>query len=656
MRARERERERERERRWSNERETDDKTTTKKKKKMLEEKLESALTFRDEAKASPTTPFDLELEPECDDGSVEYKRHLVKPSQRTFDKLTTQLLWRLNEGSGECLYEIGVDDDGTVRGINEEEMKLSIETLENMAKQLGAKVSEAFERKTGKKNAHAKCMLVRRVFPKEAKHLELRITTVGNVDSGKSTLLGVLTKGVLDNGRGSARANVFRHKHEMETGRTSSISTQIMGFTPDGKVANYQDEKTRETHSLRWSEIVEKSSKVISFSDLCGHERYLKTTLCGLTAVCPDYAMLVVDSNRGGVVGMLKEHLGIVLGLKIPFVVCVTKIDMCADHLLQSTMESLLRLLKRPGVHKKPILVRDSNDVSTCIKTMAGDSDVTPIFQISCVENTNLDLLRLLLNHLPSRRQFDEQRKKNTTQNEEGKEEEETTTKHGKEECGALVHLDDAFTVNGVGTVVSGVITRGSISTNQLLLMGPDSLGHFKEVVVKSTMTHRTSILKAVCGQSASFAIKAKNSKEPVHKADVRKGMALICKSLHPRSTWSFEAEILIFVSPTTLTVGYAPVLHCMSVRQCARICKIEGKDVLRAGDRAKVVFQWLYRPEFVEEGFRVIFREGRTRGLGSITKVSFDGDKQKSWPDSRKQQHGTNTVAMNNATNSILP
>ena len=287
---------------------------------------------------------------------------------------------------------------------------------------------------------------------------------------------------------------------------------------------------------------------------------------------------------------------------------------------------------------------------------MAGDSDVTPIFQISCVENTNLDLLRLLLNHLPSRRQFDEQRKKNTTQNEEGKEEEETTTKHGKEECGALVHLDDAFTVNGVGTVVSGVITRGSISTNQLLLMGPDSLGHFKEVVVKSTMTHRTSILKAVCGQSASFAIKAKNSKEPVHKADVRKGMALICKSLHPRSTWSFEAEILIFVSPTTLTVGYAPVLHCMSVRQCARICKIEGKDVLRAGDRAKVVFQWLYRPEFVEEGFRVIFREGRTRGLGSITKVSFDGDKQKSWPDSRKQQHGTNTVAMNNATNSILP
>ena len=51
----------------------------------------------------------------------------------------------------------------------------------------------------------------------------------------------------------------------------------------------------------------------------------------------------------------------------------------------------------------------------------------------------------------------------------------------------------------------------------------------------------------------------------------------------------------------------------------------------------------------YVEEGFRVIFREGRTRGLGSITKVSFDGDKQKSWPDSRKQLHGTNMEAMMN-------
>lgn len=42
----------------------------------------------------------------------------------------------------------------------------------------------------------------------------LRIALVGNVDSGKSTLVGVLTKGLLDDGRGSSREKVFNYPHE----------------------------------------------------------------------------------------------------------------------------------------------------------------------------------------------------------------------------------------------------------------------------------------------------------------------------------------------------------------------------------------------------------------------------------------------------------
>lgn len=54
----------------------------------------------------------------------------------------------------------------------------------------------------------------------------------GSMDSGKSTMVAVLTNGadgrpLLDNGRGSARMAVFRHKHEIESGRTSSISQQV---------------------------------------------------------------------------------------------------------------------------------------------------------------------------------------------------------------------------------------------------------------------------------------------------------------------------------------------------------------------------------------------------------------------------------------------
>lgn len=66
--------------------------------------------------------------------------------------------------------------------------------------------------------------------------LFLRVAVVGNVDAGKSTLLGVLTHGELDNGRGFARQKLFRHKHEMESGRTSSVGNDILGFDQEGQV------------------------------------------------------------------------------------------------------------------------------------------------------------------------------------------------------------------------------------------------------------------------------------------------------------------------------------------------------------------------------------------------------------------------------------
>jgi GTPase len=59
---------------------------------------------------------------------------------------------------------------------------------------------------------------------------DVRVAVIGNVDSGKSTLVGVLTKSQLDDGRGLARSKVFNFSHEQVNGRTSSIGQEIMGF------------------------------------------------------------------------------------------------------------------------------------------------------------------------------------------------------------------------------------------------------------------------------------------------------------------------------------------------------------------------------------------------------------------------------------------
>lgn len=65
------------------------------------------------------------------------------------------------------------------------------------------------------------------------------IAVLGGVDAGKSTLISVLTDGELDNGRGRARLNLFRHLHEVQSGRTSSLSSELLGFDAAGNVTNY---------------------------------------------------------------------------------------------------------------------------------------------------------------------------------------------------------------------------------------------------------------------------------------------------------------------------------------------------------------------------------------------------------------------------------
>ena len=59
----------------------------------------------------------------------------MNPSRSRFQHLVTQMKWRLQEGEGEAIYEIGVADNGMLAGLTEEEMKASLDTLNRMAKE-----------------------------------------------------------------------------------------------------------------------------------------------------------------------------------------------------------------------------------------------------------------------------------------------------------------------------------------------------------------------------------------------------------------------------------------------------------------------------------------------------------------------------------------
>ena len=71
---------------------------------------------------------------QVESGNIEYKLKLVNPSESRFEHLVTQMKWRLQEGEGEAIYEIGVSDNGVLTGLKEEDLRSSLDTLEKMAK------------------------------------------------------------------------------------------------------------------------------------------------------------------------------------------------------------------------------------------------------------------------------------------------------------------------------------------------------------------------------------------------------------------------------------------------------------------------------------------------------------------------------------------
>ncbi|CAG12510.1 unnamed protein product, partial [Tetraodon nigroviridis] len=495
------------------------------------------------------------------------------------------------EGCGETIYVVGMASDGGASGLGDKDMEASIATVRSLCEQMDADLIWLRERTdTGGK---IQDYLIRQHVG-EQDFLEVRVAVVGNVDAGKSTLLGVLTHGELDNGRGFARQKLFRHKHEIESGRTSSVGNDILGFDQEGQVrlsdglAQVVNKPDSHGGGLDWTKICAKSSKVITFIDLAGHEKYLKTTVFGMTGHLPDFCMLMVGSNAG-IVGMTKEHLGLALALNVPVFVVVTKIDMCPANILQETLKLLQRLLKSPGCRKIPVLVQNKDDVIVTASNFSSER-MCPIFQISNVTGENMDLLKMFLNLLSPR-----------------------TTFNNNEP--AEFQIDDTYSVPGVGTVVSGTTLQGVIQLNDTLLLGPDPLGIFTPITVKSIHRKRMPVKEVHGGQTASFALKK------IKRSTIRKGMVMVSPKLMPQATWEFEAEILVLHHPTTISPRYQAMVHCGSIRQTATILSM-SKDCLRTGDKATVHFRFIKTPEYLHCDHKLVFREGRTKAVGTVTKL----------------------------------
>ncbi|CAK9304200.1 unnamed protein product [Gordionus sp. m RMFG-2023] len=530
--------------------------------------------------------YSMRMPPELEEGNIEYKLKLINPTNARLENLITQMKWRLREGNGEAIYELGVEDQGYFAGLSKKDLELSKITLKRMAQKLGATMQILREKEVISYNSINDldqiddqkfiCEVLVRKISEDHTFTDLRVAVLGNHFSGKTTLLGVLTRGELDDGMGKARLGLFRHAHEIETGRTSCISIDILGFDNSGNLINYVGPRTVE-------EIYETSTKLITFLDLAGFHKYQKTTIFGLTNYSPDYVMLLIDSTKG-LVGTSKEHLGLALALNLPIFILITKIDIKEQansdeynnlkNLTGSTNNLVAVLQALKSVNKLPFMVKDFNHARMAAKNMS-QGNVVPVLEISCITGCNLALLKIFLQLLPPYIStqsknclypFDpksicknniysiellgiqggkklESKKRKVDQNEiNDKLKSERLVDdlfmkidgdinsikicHNEELAEFLI--DEVFSVDGVkGIVVSGIMSKGIVQEGKLFLVGPfkstnsnaypSNNNAFKEVLLVSIRRCRMikkTIKAGDCGTLALQFIKYNESYE----------------------------------------------------------------------------------------------------------------------------------------------
>ena len=520
-------------------------------------------------------------------GSVEFKTRLTRDvhlSDGRMESLAAQLRHRILSGDGEATYVVGVTDDGGVAGISPEAFSESMDVLSLLAEEADAHIEDVETWGIGDGDGADEKGLVGLATVREGGMLEtddehVVVGTAGHVDHGKSTLVGTLVTGQADDGEGGTRSFLDVQPHEIERGLSADLSYGVYGFDGDGPLR--MDNPDRKSDRAR---VVREADRLVSFVDTVGHEPWLRTTIRGLVGQKLDYGLLVVAADDGPT-KTTREHLGILLATELPTMVALTKTDLVSESRLAEVEREVERLLRDAG--ETPLLVA-RHGVKTAVEEIG---DVVPVFRTSAVSRQGLPKLDATFESLPKRE----------------------TDVDGP----FRMYVDRSYSVTGVGAVASGTINRGSVEAGDELLLGPMPDGSFREVEVRSIEMHYHRVDRAKAGRIVGIALKG------VDEADLERGMVLVPREAEPRAVRSFEAEVVVLNHPTRIRDGYEPVVHLETASEAAVFRPDDGR--LLPGDSGTATVEFKFRPYLVEPGQRFIFREGQSKGVGTVTGIDAD-------------------------------
>jgi elongation factor Tu len=391
-------------------------------------------------------------------------------------------------------------------------------------------------------------------FNRDKPHVN--VGTIGHVDHGKTTL----TAGIL---------NVLH---------LTNPNIKVKGVDDIDKAP---EEKARGiTISLSHSEY-ETAARHYAHIDAPGHADYIKNMITGAAQM--DGAILVVAATDGPM-PQTREHILLAKQVGVPrLVVFLNKCDMVDDEdMIMLVEEEIRELLTKYGFDGANTPIIRGSGLKASEATSMDDKWAQKVAELMTALDTWIPL--------PER----------------------DTTKP------FLMPVEDIFTIEGRGTVVTGKIERGIIKINEEVeIVG---LKDTAKTTVTGIEMFNKSLNEGMAGDNAGILVRG------IKKEDIMRGQVL-CKPASVKPHTHFECEVYVLKKEeggrhSPFFNGYKPQFYVRTTDVTGDCTLPAGTEMVMPGDTVKLTVK-LIAPIALEEQQRFAVREGgKTVGAGVVTKI----------------------------------
>ena len=383
----------------------------------------------------------------------------------------------------------------------------------------------------------------------------LNVGTIGHVDHGKTTLTAALTK-VCAEAYGSGEAVAFDGIDNAPEERERGITIATSHVEYDSPARHY------------------------AHVDCPGHADYIKNMITGAAQM--DGAILVVNCADGPM-PQTREHILLARQVGVPFIVVyLNKADQVDDEelimLVEEEIRELLTEYDFPGADT-PVIV------GSALKALEGDTSDHGVESVK-------KLVESIDSYIP-----------------------EPTRETDKP---FLMPIEDIFSIQGRGTVVTGRIERGMVNVNdEMEIVG---IKDTEKTVCTGVEMFRKLLDQGRAGENVGVLLRG------TKREDVERGQVLSAPgSIKPHT--KFEAQVYVLSKEeggrhTPFFKGYSPQFYVRSTDVTGEVTLPDGVEMVMPGDDIAVTVE-LISPVAMEDGMKFAIREGgRTVGAGVVSKI----------------------------------